>query len=91
METEDGRAVLRDALIREGVALLVMAGLLWYLGPGKIWAAGIAHRVRQFRKGRTARIDAEVARFGREVSTWEHEQAKAQDRGAGGGSPCGCG
>ena len=73
--SEDDGAVLRDAVIREGVALAVMAAVLWYFGPGRTWLAGIRHRAGQMMSARGSRIDAEVARFAAEVSRWDHEQA----------------
>lgn len=74
--SEDDGAVLRDAVIREGVALAVLAVVLWYMGPGRVWLGGVRHRAVQVMGGaRRSRIDAEVARFAAEVSRWDHEQA----------------
>lgn len=83
------RDVITDALIREGLGLLVMAGVLWYLGPGRSWTAGIARRLRAQWQVRRNWIDTEVAQFRGQMSRWEHEQAEAPDRAPGGG-PCGC-
>ena len=87
---EDGRAALRDALIRESVALGALALLMFALGPGRVlvpaWIA--AARRRLFPVDPYA---AEVAEFAREVSEHEHETARQDRRSAGGGNPCGCG
>ncbi len=71
---EDG-AVLRDALIREGVSLGVLVLMLWYFGPGRTVIAGWRHRVVNLYQAPRDRIDSEVAKFRAEVSRWEHEQA----------------
>lgn len=78
--SDEDRAVLRDAVIREGIALAVMAVVLWYMGPGKLVVSGIVHRARTLTGSRTAWIDSEIARFNASVSRWEHEQAAHPDR-----------
>lgn len=89
-ERDDSGAVLRDALIREGVALAVMMAVLWYLGPGKIWLAGIRKQAAARWQRRGAWIDAQAAEFNRQVSRWDHEQSSQADRGpAGGGGSSG--
>lgn len=87
--TEEERAILRETLIRETAGLLVMAAVLWYLGPGKLWLSGMRHRTVTWWQARGGPVDVEVAQFRSEVSRWEHEQAAKADRRAGGCGPCG--
>lgn len=87
----DDASVLRQTLIREGVALAIMAGLLWYMGPGKILIGGMVHRARTMMGARETEIDVQTARFRSEVSRWEHEQAAQADNRPGRGGGCGCG
>jgi hypothetical protein len=79
MNDED-RAVLRDAVIREGIALAVMAVVLWYMGPGKLVVSGLVHRARTMTGSRSAWIDSQIAVFRTDISRWEHEQAAQPDR-----------
>ena len=78
--TEDDLAVMRRALISEGIALAAMALVLWYMGPGRILVSGLAHRARMIMAGHGTEIDAKVEQFRAEVSRWEHEQAAHPDR-----------
>lgn len=89
--TEEDQAAIKGALIREGVGLLVMAGVLWYLGPGRIWVGGVRHRFKTWRLRHSGPIDAAAAEFARDISRWEHEQAAGPDHRPGGSRPCGCG
>jgi hypothetical protein len=89
--TEEDQAVLRQTLIREVVGLTVMVALLWYLGPGKLWMDGIAHRVHARMHPPPSPIDVEVEQFSRTVTRWDYEQAALKNRQAGRGGPCGCG
>jgi hypothetical protein len=89
--TDDDMLVARRALITEGIALAAMAAVLWYMGPGKLIAAGLLHRARTAMGARATLIDVQVDQFRAEVSRWDHEQAAKQDRRAGRGGPCGCG
>lgn len=89
--TDEDMAVLRRALITEGIGLAIMGVILWYLGPGKLWLSGIAHRVKTTRGTRASHIDTQVRQFAGEVSRWDHEQAAQPDQKPGGGGPCGCG
>lgn len=89
--TEDDAAVLREALIRETAGLLVIAGMLWYLGPGKDFLSGLMHRMRIMMGVRSDRIDTEVAQFRAQMSRWDHEQAAQKDRKPASGGGCGCG
>lgn len=89
--SDEDLQVLKRALITEGIGLAVMAAVLWYLGPGKLWLSGIAHRARTMRGGHASHIDTQVRQFAGEVSRWDHEQAAQQDRKPGRGGPCGCG
>jgi hypothetical protein len=91
MMSEEEQALVREMVIREGIALLVMAGVIWYMGPGKIVISGLVHRARVMAGTRSTAIDVEVQQFSSEVSRWEHEQAAKKDRRAGRGGPCGCG
>jgi hypothetical protein len=77
--TEEDRAVLHRALISEGIALAALAVMLWYMGPGKIWASGVVHRARTMMGTRNSVIDVQVQQFSAEVSRWEHEQAAQPD------------
>ena len=76
---------IKRVMISEGVSMLVMLGMLWYLGPGRVLLAGVAHQVRTRYTRRRNRIDAEVAKFAGDVSRWDHEQAAQKDHPAGGG------
>lgn len=89
--TEDDAAVLRQTLIKETVGLAVVAVMLWYFGPGKLWLDGLAHRARTMMGARGSVIDTEVAQFRTTVSRWEHEQAAQKDHRAAPGGGCGCG
>lgn len=85
--TDEDLAVLRRALITEGIGLAAMAVVLWYLGPGKLWLSGLAHRARGIRGTRASHIDTEVRQFAGEVSRWDHEQAAQPHQKPGGGGP----
>jgi hypothetical protein len=89
--TEEDMAAVRRALVTEVIGLAAMGLVLWYMGPGKIWAAGMLHRARAMMGARASAIDIQVGQFRAEVSRWDHEQAAQQDRRPGRGGPCGCG
>jgi len=89
--TDDDLAIVRRALITEVIALAAMGAVLWYMGPGRIWVAGVAHRARSMMGARASAIDVQVDQFRAEVSRWDHEQAARTDRQSGRGGPCGCG
>jgi hypothetical protein len=89
--TEDERAVMRETLIKEGVGLLAVLAVVWYMGPGRILIGGLRRRAEIFREGRRSDIDVQVSEFGQKVSRWEHEQAAKAARRAGGERGCGCG
>jgi hypothetical protein len=75
----DARAAAADALVREGIALAVMAVVIWVMGPGRVVLPAWAARARQAFKPRD-RHGAAVADFNRRVSEWGHEQTAKQDR-----------
>jgi hypothetical protein len=85
------RALIREMMIREGFALLVMAGVLWYMGPGKIVIGGLVHRARTMTAAAASAEDVKVEQFRAEVGRWEHEQAAQADKRPGRRGPCGCG
>lgn len=89
-EQQADTSVLRDAIIREGVGLAVLAAVLWYMGPGKLIIGGLVHRAKTSMGAQNRAIDVQVGQFRAEVSRWDHEQAarKANPPAAGG---CGCG
>lgn len=89
--TDDTGAAVKDALIREGVALAVMVVVVWYFGPGRMWLQALRHRAVTLWKTRDNAVDMQVREFRGEVSRWEHEQAAHPDSPAAGGGPCGCG
>lgn len=89
--TEDDTSVVRDALIRETVGLATIALVLWFMGPGKIWAAGLVHRAKTMMRAPGDRIDTEVAQFRTQVSRWDHEQAAQAHRRPAKDGGCGCG
>lgn len=84
-------AVVRRALVTEGIGLAVMGLVLWYMGPGKIWVDGLLQQARTRMGARATGIDVQVEQFRAEVSRWDHEQAASADRRPGRGGPCGCG
>jgi hypothetical protein len=72
-------ALLTETLIREGVGLVVMAAVLWYIGPGRVWAWAVVEHVRARFRARAEAAEIEIAGFRRQVSEWEHEQAAQPD------------
>ena len=74
--SSEQRQVLAETLVREGVGLLMMAAVLWYLGPGRDWIAMRLGQLDRIRNARQDQIDVEVARFRHDMSEWEHEQAQ---------------
>lgn len=89
--SDDERALVRETVIREGAALLMMAGVLWYMGPGKVTVSSWLHRARTMAGARATVIDVQVQEFNAEVSRYEHEQTAKQDPRAGRRGPCrGC-
>jgi hypothetical protein len=89
--SDDEKALAREMIIREGAGLLIMAAVLWYMGPGKITLSGWAHRARTMAAARTTQIDVQAEQFRGEISRWEHEQAAQADHRPGRRGPCGCG
>lgn len=87
----NGNDTVKDAMIREGVALAAMVIVVWYFGPGRMWLQALRHRAVALWSARDNAVDRQVREFGGQVSRWEHEQAAAQDHGSAGDDPCGCG
>jgi hypothetical protein len=56
-----------------------MAVVLWYIGPGRVWAQALVERTRRRFRARAEAVDLELASFQRDVSRWEHEQAAHPD------------
>ena len=86
----DVRDSLRDAVVREAVALAVLGVLLWAVGPGRVLVPAWLAKARAL-LGRRDPHEAQVRQFGREVSEWDHEQAAHPDRPPAAGGGCGCG
>ena len=81
---------LKDAVIRECVALGALALILFAMGPGRVLVPAWIHRVRSALSGGDP-FEGQVRQFAREVSEYEHEQASKPHRGPAGRGPCGCG
>jgi hypothetical protein len=75
---EQQRDVVTEALIREAIGLGVIIGILWVMGPGKVWLEAIAHRARSWRQADP--FEGPVRQFAAEISRWDHEQASRPDR-----------
>jgi hypothetical protein len=86
---EQTRDVLTETLIREAAGLAVILGVLWVMGPGKVWLEAVACKARSLR--RRDPHEGMIRQFAAEVSRWDHEQASGQDRPAAPGGGCGCG
>lgn len=86
---DDTRDFLRETLIKEAVGLAVLLGVLWVMGPGKVWLEAAAHKVGSLRKGDP--WAGAVRQFAREVSEWDHEQAAQADSKPAPRRPGGCG
>jgi len=84
-------SALKDAVIREAVALASIGLLLWLMGPGRVLIPAWLARAKRSLWGEGDPHEAQVRQFSREVSEYEHEQASRQDRGPAAGGPCGCG
>jgi len=88
---DDTRSALKDALVREAVALGALSLMLWLLGPGRVlipaWWAAAKRRMGMDRDPHEAQVRA----FAREVSDWDHEQATGPRRRPAPGGDCGCG
>ena len=91
MSSDDTGAAVKDALIREGVALAVMVVVVWYFGPGRLWLQSLRHRAVALWTTRDNAVDRQVREFRSDVSRWEHEQTAQADRKPAGDDPCGCG
>jgi hypothetical protein len=87
--SEEDAAVMRQTLIREGVGLLAVLAVVWYMGPGRILIAGLRKRAEILLEHRRTPIDIEVAGFASQVSRWDHEQAAQAHHRPGGQHPGG--
>jgi uncharacterized membrane protein len=81
---------VKDALIREAIALGALALILFAVGPGRTLVPALITRARLLWGG-TDPFEAQARQFASEVSRWDHEQAAKPDRRSAGGGPCGCG
>jgi len=86
----EAQGALKDALIREAVALGALALIMFALGPGRVLVPAWIGKVRAA-FGRQDPFEVQVRQFSSDVSRWEHEQAARSHRPPAGGSPCGCG
>lgn len=86
---DETRAAVKDALVREVVAIGALMAILWVMGPGRVLIPAWAARARVL-MGRTDPHEGTVRQFASEVSRWDHEQASQQDRKPAAGG-CGCG
>jgi len=74
------RDVIAETLIREGIGLLVFAGIMWLtLGGGRKSIEYLRARFGARPHRRRARIDAECAQFAREISRAEHDMRAADE------------
>lgn len=80
---------VKDALIREAIALGALALILFAIGPGRTLVPALITRAKMMWAG-TDPFEGQVRQFTSEVSRWEHEQAAGPDRGPAGRGPCGC-
>lgn len=87
---DETRAAVKDALVREVVAIGALMAILWVMGPGRVLIPAWAARARTL-LGRTDPHEAQVRQFASQVSRWDHEQASQQDRKAAPGGCGGCG
>lgn len=83
-------AAVKDALVREVIALGVLLGVLWVMGPGRVLVPAWMARARAM-WGRADAHEGQVRQFASEVSRWDHEQSAQADRRPAAGGPCGCG
>ena len=87
---DETTAAIKDALVREVIALGALLGMLWILGPGRVLVPAWIARAKSAMAGRDDPHESKVRQFASEVSRWDHEQsAKADRKPAAGG--CGCG
>ncbi len=87
---EETRAAVKDALVREVIALGALALILFAMGPGRTLVPAWMARIRVAMNG-TDPHEGQVRQFSSEISRWDHEQAAQPDRGTTGRGPCGCG
>ena len=80
---------VKDALIREAIALGALALILFALGPGRTLVPALITRAKTMWRG-TDPFEGQARQFAAEVSRWDHEQATGPDRGPAGRGPCGC-
>jgi len=80
---------VKDALIREAIALAALALILFAMGPGRTLVPAWMARIRVAMNG-TDPHEGQVRQFSSEISRWDHEQTARQDRKAAPGSGCGC-
>jgi hypothetical protein len=84
---EETRQALKDALVREAVALGALFVIVIALGPGRVLVPAWISRARAWLRPADPH-EAQVREFAREVSAYEH--AARQDRRPADGG-CGCG
>lgn len=70
---DDTRAAVKDALVREAIAVGVLVAVLWVMGPGRILIPAWLARGRALLAGSDPHEGA-IRQFAREVSEWEHSQ-----------------
>lgn len=87
---EETRAAVKDALVREVIALAALALILFAMGPGRTLVPAWINRAKNMMGVRDPH-EAAARQFASEVSRWDHEQAAKQDRKPAAGGPCGCG
>jgi len=88
---EETRAAVKDALVREVIALGALMVVLWAFGPGRTLVPAWIARARSVMAGGRDPYEGQARQFASEVSRWDHEQAAKQDRKPAAGGPCGCG
>ncbi len=86
---DETRSAVKDALVREAIALGALALMLWIIGPGRVLVPAWIARARSAMAGRDPH-EGQVRAFANEVSRWDHEQASRADRGPASSGPCGC-
>lgn len=86
---DETTAAIKDALVREVIALGVLLGVLWVMGPGRVLVPAWIAKARAMWTGADPH-EGDVRRFASEVSRWDHEQAAKADRKPAAGG-CGCG
>lgn len=86
---DDTRAAVKDALVREAIALAALLAVLWAFGPGRTLVPAWINRARSM-MGSKDPHEGQVRQFANEVSRWDHEQASRANRKPAAGGPCGC-